>query len=198
MMRSTPARLSTLLLSPSSQPSAPCKPRTSATRHDGLQRRTARRWILRQMSTENSRADVSSPAQCLFLARVWTATLVSCAGRRAAGAPRPHARCNPSGQRSFEESALQDSRDREPGPGAPPQTLVAFYWHFIRQTKRWYAGMFVASLCVALLDTVIPLILGRLVALMATTDRAAAIAAEFTDAPRVGRPRAHRGGRSRS
>src|SRR5205814_3887212 len=66
-----------------------------------------------------------------------------------------------------------------PGPGEPPQTLAAFYWHFIRQTKGWYAGMFFASLCVALLDTVIPLIIGRLVALMAAEDRVAAIAASW-------------------
>ena len=66
-----------------------------------------------------------------------------------------------------------------PGPGSPPQTLLGFYWHFIRQTKGWYGAMFVASLCVALLDTVIPLVIGRLVALMAASDRAAAIAASW-------------------
>ena len=63
--------------------------------------------------------------------------------------------------------------------GAPPQTLAGFYWHFIRQTKNWYLAMFVASLCVALLDTVIPVVIGRLVALMAAPDRAAAIAASW-------------------
>ena len=68
-----------------------------------------------------------------------------------------------------------------PGPGSPPQTLLGFYWHFIRQTKGWYGAMFVASLCVALLDTVIPLVIGRLVALMAASDRAAA------PSPRAGR-----------
>src|SRR3970040_58857 len=26
-----------------------------------------------------------------------------------------------------------------PGPGAPPPGLIAFYWHFARQTKGWYA-----------------------------------------------------------
>ena len=66
-----------------------------------------------------------------------------------------------------------------PAVGAPPQTLAAFYWHFIRQTKGWYAVLFVASLCVALLDTVIPLIIGRLVALMAAEDRVAALAASW-------------------
>jgi ATP-binding cassette subfamily B multidrug efflux pump len=66
-----------------------------------------------------------------------------------------------------------------PGPGPPPQGLAAFYWHFIRQTKGWYGAMFVASLAVALLDTVIPLIIGRLVALMEATDRQAAIDAQW-------------------
>jgi ATP-binding cassette subfamily B multidrug efflux pump len=66
-----------------------------------------------------------------------------------------------------------------PGPGAPPQSLWAFYWHFIRQSKGWYAAMFATSLAVALLDTVIPLFIGRLVALMEATDRQAAIASEW-------------------
>src|SRR3954452_4634201 len=65
-----------------------------------------------------------------------------------------------------------------PGRGAPPPGLLAFYWHFVRQTKGWYGAMFAASLAVALLDTVIPLFIGKLVALMAATDRAAALRAE--------------------
>jgi ATP-binding cassette subfamily B multidrug efflux pump len=65
-----------------------------------------------------------------------------------------------------------------PQAGPPPEGLVAFYWHFIRQTKGWYTAMFAASLAVALLDTVIPLFIGRLVALMEATDRAAALAAD--------------------
>jgi ATP-binding cassette, subfamily B, multidrug efflux pump len=66
-----------------------------------------------------------------------------------------------------------------PNTGAPPEGLVAFYWHFIRQTKGWYAAMFAASLAVALLDTVIPLFIGRLVSLMEAVDRRAALAAEM-------------------
>src|SRR5262245_11324958 len=62
-----------------------------------------------------------------------------------------------------------------PSVGAPPEGLVEFYWHFIRQTKGWYAAMFAASLTVALLDTVIPIFIGRLVALMGAPDRAAAL-----------------------
>src|SRR5687767_10110160 len=63
--------------------------------------------------------------------------------------------------------------------GAPPQGLLAFYWHFVRQTKGWYAAMFAASLAVALLDTVIPLFIGRLVSLMEAADRQAALAREW-------------------
>jgi ATP-binding cassette subfamily B multidrug efflux pump len=66
-----------------------------------------------------------------------------------------------------------------PGPGQPPQGLFAFYWYFVRQAKGWYAAIFVASLLVALLDTVIPLFIGRLVSLMETTDRMAAIEREW-------------------
>ena len=66
-----------------------------------------------------------------------------------------------------------------PGPGQPPQTLFAFYWYFIKQAKRWYVAMFVASLVLALLDTVIPLFIGRLVSLMEQTDRMAALEREW-------------------
>src|SRR6185369_11161532 len=66
-----------------------------------------------------------------------------------------------------------------PGPGAPPQGLLAFYWHFVKQAKGWFAAMFVASLAVALLDTVMPLFIGRLVSLMEATDRPAALAAQW-------------------
>ena len=62
-----------------------------------------------------------------------------------------------------------------PTSGAPPEGLIAFYWHFIRQTKGWYAAMFAASLAVALLDTVIPLFIGRVVSLMEMPDRPAAL-----------------------
>jgi len=61
------------------------------------------------------------------------------------------------------------------GPGAPPPGLIAFYWHFVRQTKLWYAAMFATSLAVALIDTVIPVFIGKLVSLMEAADRHAAI-----------------------
>jgi ATP-binding cassette subfamily B multidrug efflux pump len=65
------------------------------------------------------------------------------------------------------------------GQGAPPPGLIGFYWHFVHQTKGWYAAMFAASLAVALLDTVIPLFIGRLVSLMEAADRQAAIAEQW-------------------
>jgi len=61
------------------------------------------------------------------------------------------------------------------GPGVPPPGLIAFYWHFVRQTKGWYLAVFVTSLAVALIDMVIPVFIGKLVGLMETVDRHAAI-----------------------
>jgi len=58
---------------------------------------------------------------------------------------------------------------------APPEGLLAFYWHFIRQHRRWYLAMFAASLAVALLDTVVPLFIGKVVAIMEAVDRRAAL-----------------------
>ena len=62
------------------------------------------------------------------------------------------------------------------GPGAPPAGLMAFYWHFAGQTRRWYLVMFATSLAVALIDTLIPLFIGALVSLMQAADRQAALA----------------------
>ncbi len=61
-------------------------------------------------------------------------------------------------------------------PGPPPAGLLAFYWHFIRQTRGLYLAMLCTGLAVALIDTVIPLFIGRLVGLMEHPDRAAAFA----------------------
>ena len=65
-------------------------------------------------------------------------------------------------------------RPTAPPPGAPPAGLVAFYWHFIRQTRGIYIAMFATGLCVALIDTAIPVFIGKLVTLMQASDRAAA------------------------
>ena len=60
-------------------------------------------------------------------------------------------------------------------PGAPPAGLLAFYWHFMRQTRGLYVAMFVTGLVVALLDTLIPVFIGQLVALMQATERGSAV-----------------------
>jgi ATP-binding cassette subfamily B multidrug efflux pump len=60
---------------------------------------------------------------------------------------------------------------------APPVGLLAFYWHFVRQTRGLYAAMFVTGLAVALIDTCIPVFIGKLVTLMQASDRAAAFSA---------------------
>ncbi|MBE0550214.1 MAG: ABC transporter ATP-binding protein [Rubrivivax sp.] len=62
-------------------------------------------------------------------------------------------------------------------PGtAPPQGLLAFYWHYVRQARGLFGMMFATGLLVALIDTLVPLFIGRLVRLMENTDRAAALA----------------------
>ncbi len=62
-----------------------------------------------------------------------------------------------------------------PPVGAPPAGLLAFYWHFIRQTRALFFAMLLSCLMVALSDTVTPVLIGKLVALMTATDRQAAL-----------------------
>jgi ATP-binding cassette subfamily B multidrug efflux pump len=80
-------------------------------------------------------------------------------------------------------------------PGTPPpQGLIAFYWHYIGQARTLFGAMFVTGLLVALIDTLIPLFIGRLVRLMEATDRAAALQAALPElllmatAVLIGRP----------
>jgi ATP-binding cassette, subfamily B, multidrug efflux pump len=48
----------------------------------------------------------------------------------------------------------------------PPAGLTAFYWHFARQAKGLFASLFVAGFAVALLDSTIPVFVGRIVSLL--------------------------------
>ncbi|TMG86048.1 MAG: ABC transporter ATP-binding protein, partial [Betaproteobacteria bacterium] len=75
---------------------------------------------------------------------------------------------------SFFESRI---RPTELPPAAPPRGLLAFYWHFVRQTRGLYSAMFVTGLAVALIDTLIPVFIGKLVTLMQSGDRVAAFSA---------------------
>ena len=74
---------------------------------------------------------------------------------------------------AFFESRIRPTA--RPGT-APPSGLLAFYWHYVRQTKGLFGAMFVSGVAVALVDTLIPVFIGRLVTLMQAEDRAAAFA----------------------
>jgi ATP-binding cassette, subfamily B, multidrug efflux pump len=61
-------------------------------------------------------------------------------------------------------------------PGtAPPQALLPFYWHYVRQARHLFGALFFTGLVVALIDTLIPVFIGQLVRLMERSDRAAAL-----------------------
>ena len=51
----------------------------------------------------------------------------------------------------------------------PPPGLVAFFWHYARQAKGLFIGLFVAGFCVALLDSLIPVFVGRIITLITVT-----------------------------
>jgi ATP-binding cassette subfamily B multidrug efflux pump len=55
-----------------------------------------------------------------------------------------------------------------PKGSAPPQGLVAFYWHFARQAKGLFIALFAAGLCVAVLDSAVPVFIGHIVTLIST------------------------------
>ena len=56
-----------------------------------------------------------------------------------------------------------------PAQSQPPAGLIAFYWHFARQAKGLFAALFVAGLIVALLDSTIPVFMGRIVTLVTSS-----------------------------
>ena len=63
----------------------------------------------------------------------------------------------------------------EASSSGPPPSLVAFYWHFVKQTKGLYIIMLITGLGVALIDTLIPVFIGRLVGLMTSDNPALAL-----------------------
>ena len=78
---------------------------------------------------------------------------------------------------AFFESRIQPTA--RTGSAPPATGLLAFYWHYVRQTKGLYATLFVTGLAVAWVDTLIPVFIGRLVRLMQQPDRAAALAEQM-------------------
>ena len=78
-----------------------------------------------------------------------------------------------SGLFDYFESRI--SATASPPSQTPPKGLIAFYWHFLRQSRALFFAMLLSCLLVALSDTVMPLLIGKLVGLMLATDREAAL-----------------------
>src|SRR6202048_1959411 len=64
----------------------------------------------------------------------------------------------------FFESLLEPTAI--PPQGTPPAGLAAFYWHHARQARGLVAALFVAGFVVALIDTTIPVFVGRVITLV--------------------------------
>jgi ATP-binding cassette, subfamily B, multidrug efflux pump len=56
-----------------------------------------------------------------------------------------------------------------PAQTEPPDGLVAFYWHFARQAKGLFAGLFAIGFVVALIDISIPVFIGKVVTVITNT-----------------------------
>ncbi len=62
---------------------------------------------------------------------------------------------------------------------APPDRLGAFYWHFASQSRLLLPGLFTAGLLVALLDSAIPVFVGRIVSLLSRVAPAQLLAQDW-------------------
>ncbi len=58
----------------------------------------------------------------------------------------------------------------------PPAGLVAFYWHFARQARPLFAGLFAAGLAHAVVDAMVPVFMGRIVTLITSSEPATLLA----------------------
>src|ERR1700684_1244514 len=56
-----------------------------------------------------------------------------------------------------------------PDQPEPPDSLIAFLWHFARQAKGLFAALFVVELLVALGDSAVPWFMGRVVTMVTKT-----------------------------
>mgnify|MGYP002775010689 CR=1 FL=1 len=62
--------------------------------------------------------------------------------------------------RFFETIIVPTARET---PGNPPNSILKFYWFFVRQAKGLFFSLFVVSCLVAVIDAIIPVFMGRLV-----------------------------------
>src|SRR5690349_19795636 len=87
------------------------------------------------------------------------------ADARVPPAPMPHDRpADPTPMFSLFERRLPTTAN--PELAEPPTRLVAFIWHFARQARGLFLALFAAGFAVALLDTSIPIFMGRIVTLV--------------------------------
>jgi len=68
------------------------------------------------------------------------------------------------------EKALDPTQ--QPARPEPPSRLAAFYWHFARQAKGLFVALFAVGFLVAMLDSMIPVFMGRVVGLVTSSDPA--------------------------
>ena len=68
---------------------------------------------------------------------------------------------------AFFESLIDSLRP--PPPESPPPGLLRFYWYFARQVKWVFFAFMLSSLCVALLDTIVPYFIGKLIGILSKT-----------------------------
>ncbi|HXO90628.1 MAG TPA: ABC transporter ATP-binding protein [Stellaceae bacterium] len=68
----------------------------------------------------------------------------------------------------FFESLLEPTAIPPQGP--PPAGLAAFYWHYARQARGLVAALFVTGFIVALIDTTIPVFVGRVITMVSSRE----------------------------
>ncbi len=66
-----------------------------------------------------------------------------------------------------------------PESAEPPPGLVAFYWHFARQAKPLFAGLFAAGFAVAFIDVMIPVFIGKVVTFVSNSKPEELLAASW-------------------
>jgi ATP-binding cassette, subfamily B, multidrug efflux pump len=60
----------------------------------------------------------------------------------------------------------------QPARTEPPGGLAAFYWHYARQARGLFVALFATGFMVALLDSMIPVFMGKVVTLVTSSDPA--------------------------
>ncbi len=73
------------------------------------------------------------------------------------------------------ESLLEPTVERV--PGSPPDGILRFYWHFLRQARGLLVGLVIVGLLLAAADAAIPVFIGRIVEIVATVGPADFLAA---------------------